>query len=194
MFYLEIYKRFISLFIFDIINMGDAMKEIIHNEDNLKQENINNVVKRAKVLIINSNDEFLLAKVNNDIHVVGGHVDKNETDQETIIREVKEETGIDIAFNEEKPFINIKYICKNYPKNNVNTLFSANYYIIKCDLKPDLNNTSLEPGEINGNFKLLYVHKDKAIDMLESSLEVCKNKNVVHDTIDVISEYLKSRN
>jgi hypothetical protein len=33
------------------------MKEIIYNEDKLKDEEIHDWVKRAKVLVVNSNDE-----------------------------------------------------------------------------------------------------------------------------------------
>ena len=167
------------------------MKTIVHNDDNIKETDINNVVKRAKVLIINSNDEFLLAKVNGEIHVIGGHVEDDETDQETIIREIKEEAGIDLPFNEGEPFINIKYLCKNFPNENMKTMFSANYYIIKSDLKPNPNNMDLEQGEMDGGFELLYVPKTNVLEVLNDSIPYAKNKNVIHDTIDVITEYLK---
>lgn len=36
------------------------MKEIIYNEDNLKDSDINNVVERAKAIIVNSKGEILL--------------------------------------------------------------------------------------------------------------------------------------
>ncbi len=167
------------------------MKTIVHNDDNLKENEINNIVKRAKVLIINSNDEFLLAKVNGAIHVIGGHVKKGETDQETIVREVKEEVGINILFNKSEPFINIKYFCKSFPNKDTNTMFSANYYIIKNDDKPNLDKTNLEQSEIDGNFELLYIKKDNVLKELKNSIKYAKNKNVIYDTIDVVTEYLK---
>ena len=40
--------------------MGDKMKEIIYNEDNLNVNDINNVVERAKAIIVNSKGEILL--------------------------------------------------------------------------------------------------------------------------------------
>ena len=80
---------------------------------------------------------------------------------------------------------------KDYPSDGVNTKSVANYYLIKCDTKPDLSKVSLTDEERVSNFKLVYIKKDKVIEELNKSLENCSNKNVVKDTIDVVKEYLK---
>jgi len=167
------------------------MKVIFNNYDNLKEENINRVVRRAKALIINSNNEILFAHSNNNYFFVGGRVEENETFDEGIIREIKEEAGIDIALEKREPFFTITYMNKDYPSNGVNTKSIANYYLINCDTKPDLNKTSLTEEEKTGNFKLIYIYKDKALEELTNSLDICSNKNVVRDTIEVVKEYLK---
>jgi len=167
------------------------MKVIFNNYDNLKEENINRVVRRAKALIINSNNEILFAHSNNNYFFVGGRVEENETFDEGIIREIKEEAGIDIALEKREPFFNITYMNKDYPSDGVNTKSVANYYLIKCDTKPDLSKVSLTDEERVSNFKLVYIKKDKVIEELNKSLENCSNKNVVNDTIDVVKEYLK---
>lgn len=166
------------------------MKEIIHNEDSISMVDINKVVKRAKILFLDSKDRFLLATVNNDIHIVGGHVENNETDEEAIKREVREETGVSIDISLKKPVVCIKYFCKDFPKLNTNTLFIANYYLVNMDIVPDLDNTALEEGEKAGNFNLFYINKNDAIDYIKKSLKNCTNKNVALDTIDVIKECL----
>ena len=48
----------------------------------------------------------------------------------------------------------------------------------------------LEQGEIAGGFKLDYIPKDKAIDVLTESLKTCTKENVVRDTIDAVKIYL----
>lgn len=167
------------------------MKTILYNYDNLKEEQINRIVRRAKILIVNENDEILFAHSNNNYFFVGGRVEENETFDEAIVRETKEETGINIPLEKRNPFFTITYMNKDYPDKGINTKSIANYYLIKCDIKPDLSKVSLTDEEKVGNFKLVYIEKEKVLEKLTNSSENCSNKNVVKDTIEVVKEYLK---
>ncbi|MBQ2946602.1 MAG: NUDIX hydrolase [Bacilli bacterium] len=167
------------------------MKTILYNYDNLKEENINRTTRRAKALIINSQDKILFAHSKNNYFFVGGRVEENETFDECIVRETKEETGIDLPLEKREPFFTITYMNKDYPSLGVNTKSITNYYLVKCDTKPDLNEITLTEEEKNNNFKLVYIHKDKALEELNNNLDNCSNKNVVRDTIEVMKEYLK---
>lgn len=167
------------------------MKAILYNSDNLQEQDINKFVRRAKILIINSNDEILLAHSRNNYFFVGGRVEENESFEECIVRETKEETGIDLPLEKREPFFSIIYMNKNYPSEGINTKSVANYYVIECDTKPDLSKVNLTDEEKACNFKLVYIKKDKAIEELTNCLETCSNKNVVMDTIEVVKEYLK---
>ena len=51
------------------------MKEIITNKYNLKEEDLTEIVKRVKVLLINSNSEILLGYSHNEYQFPGGHVE-----------------------------------------------------------------------------------------------------------------------
>ena len=167
------------------------MKEILYNYDYLTEEDINKVVCRAKMVIVNSNDEILLGYGDRNYQLPGGHLEKNETFDECVVREVKEETGIDIPFENRRPFFVVKYMCKDYPNKNDNTKYIANYYYIKTDEKPNLDEVNLTENEKEGMFQLRYIHKDVVVKTLEDSMNTCKNKNVVRDTLEVIKEYLK---
>ena len=167
------------------------MKEILYNEENVQEKEINRLVRRAKVLIINSSDEILYAYSNNHYFFVGGRVEEGETFEEALVREVKEETGIDIPLEERKLICTITYMNKNYPEEGINTKSVANYYLIKSDIKPNLENSNLTEEEKSWNFELKYVHKDKAIDLLTESLKICDKKNTVKDTLEVTKEYLE---
>lgn len=59
------------------------------------------VIKDKKVLIINQIDGFW--------GFPKGHVEKNETEEQTAIREVKEETNIDVKIEKEKRYV-IEYL------------------------------------------------------------------------------------
>lgn len=166
------------------------MKKLLYNNDNLEDSDITKIVKRAKILIINSNDEILLAYSDKNYQLIGGHVEDNETFEECIVREVKEETGIDLPLEERQPFYLITYFNKDYPSVGINSKFIANYYEVKTDIKTDLSKVNLTEEEKSGNFELRYIHKDKILQELENSLNTCNRINVVKDTINAVNEYL----
>lgn len=167
------------------------MKTIIYNDDYLKKSDINKEVRRAKVILKNSNDELLLAFSRNNYYLVGGHVEDNESYVECLKREVREETGIELDIKEILPYFVVEYLCKDYPEVGDNTNYIANYYVIDCDEKPDLAKIELTEGEKDGGFELKYIHKDEVMIILEEALKTCSKVNVVRDTIDAVGEYLR---
>lgn len=169
------------------------MKKVFYNEDNLRKEDINNFIKRAKMLIINSNNEILLGYGHNTYQIIGGHVEENESYDECVIREVKEETGIELSLEKREPFLQIVYYCKDYPKEGLNSEYIINYYSINSDLKPDIDKINLTENEKEGLFEFRYISLNNVLDELNDNLEVCKNKNTVKDTIKAIEVYLKEK-
>ena len=85
---------------------------------------------------------------------MGGHVDGNETDYECLVREIKEEAGIDYNPKIEEPYVSIKYLLKDYPEEGINKGYISNYYVIYDDLLPNYNNVDLTDDEKEGNLKL----------------------------------------
>lgn len=168
------------------------MKEIIYNEDKLKDEEINEWVKRAKILVVNSKDELLLAHTDDNYYLLGGHVDGDESDNECLIREIKEEAGIEYDPKVDKPFVSIKYYCKDYLQEGVNRGYISNYYVIYDDMVPNPLNVSLTEWEKASNLRLVYIHRDDVLEEVKSYLDKCKRKNVLRDTIDVLEEFLNS--
>lgn len=167
------------------------MKEIIYNDNNLRDEEISKWTKRAKVLVINSNDEILIAHTDDSYYFLGGHVDCDESDYECLVREIKEEAGIDYDPVIDEPLISIKYLLKDYPEVGVNTGYISNYYVIYDDLLLNYNNVDLTDDEKEGNLKMVYIHKSIILDEVKSYLDKCKRKNVLRDTIDVLEYFLE---
>ena len=129
------------------------MKKIIENKYNIKEEDVTEIVKRVKALLINSNDELLLAYSNNCYQFPGGHVESDENLIDALYREIKEETGI-ILNNNINPFLGAYRYYKDYPKVNDNRKNEIYYYEIKTDEVPNLDNTEYTIDEKNGNFEL----------------------------------------
>lgn len=167
------------------------MKEIIYNYDFLNDLDITREILRSKMILMNDNNEILLGYGDSNYQLPGGHVEANETFDECIVREVLEETGIEIPYEIRKPFLVIKYLCKDYPTEGENTKYIVNYYALKTNLKPDYSKINYTENELESMFELRYIHKDNIIDELNNSLLTCTKEKVVMDTIDAITEYLK---
>lgn len=174
---------------FELLNKN--RKEIINNNDNLTIEQITKVVRRAKLLIETTQNEIILCHCNGNYFFLGGHVDNEESDMSCLHRELLEEAGVNIDFNDLDPFMTIKYFNKNYPEPGINTFTMANYYCIIHDLKPNFNNLKLTDNEKKGNFVLEKINKKNVIEVLNKSLDFASKKIVTLDTITILQEYLK---
>ncbi len=167
------------------------MKQIIYNYDNLELKDINNYVNRAKALIVNSNGEILFGFADKTYQFIGGHLEPGETDIECLHREVMEEAGIDLKLDNIKSFLAISYYSKDYPEKGMNTNTTNNYYVIKSDLKPNLDKRKLTDYETKWGYEYRYIDKSKALEELKKGLSLAKKKNPVLDTIEAVKEYLK---
>lgn len=167
------------------------MKKIIYNDNNLIKDDINNVIKRAKILIENSNGEILLVQSYNNYFFLGGHVENDEDDKTCLKRELLEEAGMDVSLDNIELFMRINYYNKDYPKSGINTYTVANYYVLKTDVKPNLSIINLTDDEKKGNFTIKSIKKDEIIDILDESRKYSTREGVVIDTINVLKEYLK---
>ena len=85
--------------------------------------------------IIENNGKFLLVKINYAHHkwiIPGGGVDKDETSLQAVIRETKEEVGLDV-----KNLIYIgSYVSKKNYANNIVEIFFCNSDIIETKIDP----------------------------------------------------------
>lgn len=165
------------------------MKKIIDNKFNISEIDVTEVVKRVKVLIINSNNEILLAYSNNCYQFPGGHVE-DETLIDAVNREVKEETGILLNNYSIEPFaVSYRYY-KDWPKQGCNRKNEIYYYEIKTDEKPNLNNTFYTQDEINGNFELRYVNFDEIENVLKDNvLNYGDRKGIANEMLELIEIY-----
>ena len=142
------------------------MKKIISNKDNIKEKEITELVKRVKLLIINSNKEILLGYAHNTYQFPGGHVEDNETLIDALNREIYEEVGVRLDLDIKPIACAINYY-KDYPdigKNRKNEIY---YYLINKDIEPNMDNTSYTDSEKEGNFILKYI----PINNLEKELK-----------------------
>ena len=166
------------------------MKEIITNNDNLKESDITEIVKRVKILIVNSNNEILLGYSHNDYQFPGGHVEEGETLLQTVKREVEEETGIVLDISSIEPFARALGYYKNWPEEGKNRKIEIYYYEIKTDEKPNLDNTSYTEHEKDGNFELRYISLDDVEKELKKNAEKFKDKSgITREMLELFELY-----
>lgn len=169
------------------------MKKVIHNNDNLKDEEINKKIYRARGIIINSKNEILMGYMGGIYQFPGGHLEGSETLEECLIREIKEETGIDITGKFSKPFYQAIYYNRDYGKKGINRYCEFNYFIVKTDDKYDLSKTKYDDYEIEYNYKLKYININDFEDILNKDIKSNPLNEIIYpEIIDVIRTYLNN--
>jgi ADP-ribose pyrophosphatase len=124
----------------------------VNNDWLFKDENGICGFRAAGVLI---RDEKILLqrdKDGNEYSVPGGHVQRNETSQQSLIREYKEETGADIIC---KRLIWIEEVFWKWGNRNAHTIVF--YYLIELVNDADISSDYFEPQKDNCNVVLEWV-------------------------------------
>lgn len=170
------------------------MKQIITNKHNLTDSDMTEVVKRVKVLLINSNDDVLLGYSHNNYQFPGGHVEENETLVQAVNREVLEETGIELNAIDIEPFACAVGYYKDWPSEGKNRKIEIYYYEVKTDEHPNLENTKYTENEKDGNFELRYIPlKDVENVLKENAEEYGDKKGIAREMIELFKLYKSTK-
>ena len=128
----------------------------------------------------------------------GGHVEDGETLIQGVIREIKEETGIELdEFEINKPFYEILYYIKNYQGSNKNRMANTLYYFIKTDKEPNFNSLKLTTNEKKNEFHLVYFNINnfkKDVKGYISKEKNNKNKLIAEEILLVFNELVNTLN
>lgn len=170
------------------------MKEIVVNKYNLKEEDVTEVVKRVKILIVNSKREVLLGYSHNEYQFPGGHVEEGESLEDAVRREIKEETGIVLDGEIHPAFALLSGYYKDWPSEGKNRKIEIYYYEIKTDIDYDLSNTDYTEDEKDGNFSLKRISLDNVEEELQNNINLYgDNKGIAKEMLDLFKIY-KSNN
>ena len=137
------------------------MDTITINDHNLKDKDISVTSNKVRAVLLSQN-KVLVSNYSGVVLFPGGKIDKGETEEEAIIRELQEETGIIYDINQLDKVSMVKYYQANYPTRNsktVNRLMTIKSYLGKYN-GININKTKRTKSEIEGNFKLELVNID----------------------------------
>lgn len=129
--------------------------------------------------IIKEDDKYLIMQIEGSSYymIPGGHVELGENSKEAIIREIKEEVGVDIDIESLKLFC---YQENFYTKNNIREHWIENYYIVKIKEKLEINNWSIEEND-KGVLKTLHFKWVTLEELKEIDLRPVTIKNLLID-------------
>lgn len=170
------------------------MKTITFNDDNLSHIDIVDETIKARAILINDNNEILLSNYAGNLMLPGGKLESDESITQGLIREVMEETGINLETKETIPFLILNQFIKNYPKRNSDDVFSARlittyYFIIKTNERVNADKIELMENEKNANFETMNIKLEDIPNLLEKSVgNNPRNKYFVRELVVVLRE------
>ena len=164
--------------------------ELIINEDNLELKEIQEFNSKVRALLIDENNNILIANYGNTFLLPGGSIDQGETTEEAIIRELKEETGIDYNLDELSYLNTLKYYQNNYPKRDANLrtrLITTHYFVGKYK---GTSKQSLTEKEQKGNFRVELISIDNLEELVLNNQTINpRNIYFVKELLTIIEYY-----
>ncbi len=168
------------------------MQEIIINKGKLKDEEVTNVVDKARIVLRNDNDEIVFTRFGRVYFLPGGKIELTETPVDTIKREVKEETNIDILLDDIEPFVLVKHYLRDYELGDgtiVNRLINT-FYFTGFTSKDDIEYFNLTLMEKHDNLKAFFIEMDEGIELLNGyNRENPKATYLAVETLKVLNLY-----
>ena len=168
------------------------MNIIVNNYNNLKDEDITDITIKVKALMLNSNEEILLASVGNEYHFPGGKKEIQEGIDETIKREIKEETGINVSNMDLEPFAKLTMYFQDTPKKDRNKKVIIYYYEIFTNEVPNHDKMTLTENELKKNFKIIKVKfEDLKEILINNAIRHGDKKGIVEEMLQILDLYNK---
>lgn len=137
------------------------MKTILINPENLSEEQVSSFNESSSArAVVFEGDKIALIKVNRDGYhkLPGGGLEKGETMEEGLVREIKEEIGCDSKVGKE--FMQITEYRKEWDQIYKSHVFTAEAVGEKCE-------PQLIGFEIGKGFENIWVTVDEAIELIK---------------------------
>ena len=164
------------------------MVEILkYNDDDLKDNEIDQVVTRVKAFIVSSKNNMLIGRDEDGYQLLGGEVSAEEDIVQALAKHIFKETGITLdAKDSIEPFYEIRYYNKDYKGSGINRLSDLIYFLVKTDKLPNYKKLKLTEREFAEKMPIEAIkrsmfHKQlkEYIDTEENILNKTKAKEIM---------------
>lgn len=170
--------------------------KITINTDNLTPDDTFQTFRKVRAIIENEQGLIAISMEGGKCIFPGGKCDPDELEDQAIIRETTEETGIDFSNSKFTKLFELETIYKEYydyrtdskkPRYTMTT-----YYYVKTNHKIDKSNMNLTEGELKENFKIKFVDRTKLEQMIfEDHSNMENGKYFDEENIIVFNKVLK---
>lgn len=137
--------------------MVDIIK---YNDDDLKDNEIDQVVTRVKAFIVSSKNNMLVGRNDEGYQLLGGYVEDTESLEGALKKAIFNETGIELDSKDKiEPFYEIRYYNRDYKGSGINRLSDMVYYLVTTDKLPNYKKLKLTPNEIEGKMPMEVIRR-----------------------------------
>jgi len=168
------------------------MKEIVINKARLKADEITEVLDKARIILRNETGEFVLSHFERVYFLPGGKIELDETPAETVVRELKEETNIDIFLDDTEPFALVKNYLRDYESNDgeiVNRLVNT-YYFTGFTTDENIEYFNLTREEKEDNLRGFFIEMEEAEELISDyNKDNPKASYLAIETKKILDEY-----
>lgn len=153
------------------------MVEILkYNDDDLKDDEIDQVVTRVKAFIVSSKNNMLIGKDEEGYQLLGGYVGDNEDYKVALANAIYNETGIILDNKDEiEPFYEVRYYNRDYKGSGVNRLSDMIYFLVKTDKLPNYKKLKLTEKELAEKLPIEVVRRSIFHKVLKDYIEEEEN-------------------
>ena len=168
--------------------------EIDVNSNNLSINEIDSYSMKVRAILLDDNNNILIANYSNVFLFPGGALERGETKEQAIIRELREETGCTYQLDELSYLATVRHFQKDYPKicaQPQNRLVVTHYYIgrYKNILK---SKQLLSQRERYNNFGLRMIPINQAKEIIENTKSNNPRYDYFVEEILTILDYYKN--
>ena len=137
------------------------MIEIIkYNDDDLKDNEIDEVVTRVRAFIVSSKNNMIVGFNDEGFQLIGGYVGEGEDLVQSLRNMIYNECGIELDSKDAiEPFYEIRHYNRDYKGSGINRMSDLIYFCVKTDKLPNHKKLKLSPRELMERLPLEIVRK-----------------------------------
>lgn len=153
------------------------MIEIVkYNDDDLKDNEIDEVITRVKAFIISSKNNMVVGSDEEGFQLLGGYVNEGEDIISALTSLIYNQSGILLDGKDTiEPFYEIRYYNKDYKGSGNNRLSDLIYFCVKTDKLPNFKKLKLTDKEIAEKMPLEVVRRSAFANEVHAYIEAEQN-------------------
>ena len=170
------------------------MRTITINENGLTDDKIDIRNSKSRAILVDG-DNILVANYNGVWLLPGGSIDKGETETQAILRELREETGVDYDPQGLRKMVKLDYYQPDYPTTDgsiLNRLITTFYFVSQFH-GTNVNGMQRTEKEKKYGFRLELVGLDELLKRLDDKSDNPRREFFNRELREVLNAYKQEK-